>query len=228
MTPLSTSLRFSLPLYAACRSAEDSGINHQPLIGVEHVAVPDVVPMEDILIGDTEAGRNAFEGVGADDRINDVLTVVHIGTFRVLLLLPIAVAVVAADAAGDGAEFFFAECHFSSFFFFYYFSYISFYGFIVAQLLSHNCHCCHATTGFSIPSDYPVVRIAPDILHAPGSQRKYFSFTDHPSNTGRGPGNNRNFHLFSPCSGIMNFQKNTEQRFKRTMHRRQPLSTHHR
>ena len=55
--------------------------------------------------GDTEADRDAGEDVAADDRVNDVLAIVHIGALRILL--PGAVA------AGDFIEFFFVESHFS-------------------------------------------------------------------------------------------------------------------
>ena len=98
------------------------------MINLNLTRIFNIVPLADLLHSDTEADRDAGEDVAADDRVDDVLAVVHIGTFRVLLLLPIAVAVVAADAAGDGAEFFFAECHLSSFFFFTIFPILAFTG----------------------------------------------------------------------------------------------------
>ena len=109
--------------------AQDGGINGQLLVDVDEVGVLDVIPLADLLHGDTEANRDAGEDVAADDGVNDVLALVHIGALRILL--PGAVA------AGTIAQFFFIECHFSFLLFKFVFVFWSF-------LLS-RVHCSTAT-----------------------------------------------------------------------------------
>ena len=85
--------------------AQDGGIDGQLLVDVNEVGVLDVIPLADLLYRDTEADRDAGEDVAADDRVDDVLTVVHIGTLRVLL--PGAVA------ARNFIQIFFVDSQFS-------------------------------------------------------------------------------------------------------------------
>ena len=94
---------FSQPLEAVCRLAKDGGIDGQLLVDVDEVGILDVIPLADLLNRNAEADRDAGEDVAADNRVNDVLTVVHIGALRVLL--PGAVA------AGNFIEFFFVNSH---------------------------------------------------------------------------------------------------------------------
>ena len=89
---------------AVCRSAQDGGIDGQLLVDVNQILVLDIVPLADLLFRNTEADGDTGHDVTADDRINDILSVVHVAALRVLL--PGAVA------AGEFVEFFLIDSHF--------------------------------------------------------------------------------------------------------------------
>lgn len=100
-----SAMSFSQPNDAVIRLAKDGGIDRQLLADEENVVGvgPDVVPMAEMVLADTETARDAAEVVAAGDCVDNVRAIVHIRAVRIRHKI--------ADAAGDEAEFCFTECH---------------------------------------------------------------------------------------------------------------------